>query len=434
MRFSAGHLILSILIVFTGAGKTTFASTIDLHSHLFMQDGMGPLLWGDFDEPAKANSASSRFRTKMTRESLDASGLKVIVVAFYAHPVLTRGSVRDSLLRQIAQAEQFVSENPDWVVAGEPSEARFALAAGKRVFVFSVETAAGAFENEADRDLFIDEKKIRIVTFMHLSPDRLGRGVALWPGLGVMNCPLEVIEAWTTQNKDPVTGAYLNPYGLTSFGKSVLEDLVRRKVWIDLAHSSDRAQREIVEVLDRFQQPSLITHTKLREIAKNERTLPQFSIDRVNRTHGMIGLIPTDEMTQKMSRKEDGKENCRQGIYAFAEEWKRAEILTGNVGAVALGSDFNSPLPGLRGGCSEVANSDSELAAKGFYRGDDLPRLFTAMRALGAGSSPEKTDPAIEHFIQAWERVRPKAPQNKKKQSESESARLKQGAPGSPRF
>lgn len=398
-------MFFSILFVFAGAAKTTFASTIDLHSHLFMKDGVGPLLRGKFDEPAKATSATSRFSTKMTRESLDASGLKLIVVSFYAHPVLTRGSVRDSLLRQITQAEQFVSEHPSWVIAGEPAEARSALTAGKRVFVFSVETAAGAFETEEDRDLFIREKKIRIVTLMHLSPDRLGRGVALWPGPGVLNAPLEVIESWLTQNTDPVTDAYVNPYGLSTFGKSVLENLVRRGVWIDLAHSSDRAQHEIGVVLDRFNQPSLISHTKLREIAKNERTLPQFSIDRVNRTQGMIGLIPTDDMTRKIGRKEGIPENCRKGIYAFAEEWKRAEALTGNVGAVALGSDFNAPLSGLRGGCSTAITE--------FYRGDDLPRLFTTMRELGAGSPLEKPDPAIEHFLEAWQKVRLKKPQNK---------------------
>lgn len=382
------------------------AVSLDLHNHLFMKDGVGPLLQGRFDEPTGAADADSRFRTKMTRASLDASGLKLIVVSFYAHPVLTLGATRERLLGQIAEAEAFVKQNSDWVIAGEPAEARAALAAGKRVFVFSIETAAGLVETAADQDLFIGEKKIRIVTFMHLSPDALGRGVSLYPGAGFFNSPIEFIRAWISGNKDPETGAYLNPYGLSDHGKTVLRDLVQRRVWIDLAHSSDRAMREMGEVLDEVGQPSLYSHTKLREISHNERSVPKFALDRVRRTGGMVGLIPTDDMSRRLSPESGLPKECRTGMRAFAEEWRRTVELTGDSEAVALGSDFNAPLHGLRGGCAEFAGkSDSSFSDLGFFRGEELPRLTAGMRSVGVDPEPS-VEKVLDRFLTAWEKVR----------------------------
>ncbi len=371
-----------------------------------MKDGVGPILRGDIDEAPLAGGPNSRLSTKFTKSSLDASGLKLIVLSFYAHPILTLGAVRESLVRQIESAERFVAENPGWVIASEPSEARTALGAGKRVFVLSIETAGGVLETEEDRALFVDRKKVRIVTFMHLSPDRLGRGVALWPGAGVLNSPLENLQAWISKSTDPVSGAYVNPHGLSAFGKTTLEALVKNRVWIDLAHASDRAQREIVEVLDRVGQPSLVTHTKLREISQNERSVPNFTLDRVRATGGIVGLIPTDDMTKELGVASGLSANCRRGIRAFAEEWRRTAELAGSPAAVTLGSDFNAPLRGLRGGCPDVAISEAPtFAENGFYRGDDLPKLFSSFRAAGVETEPDP-ELAVERFLRAWEKVR----------------------------
>jgi microsomal dipeptidase-like Zn-dependent dipeptidase len=390
-----------------------------------MKDGNPVLVRGRFDEPTRSDSPRDRLQSKMTRASLDPSGLRLVVVSFYAHPVLARFSgsvaqaldpsrnvVRESLLRQIGGAERFVAENPGWVVASEPRTARAALAAGKRVLVYSIETAEGAFDTEEDRRIFIDEKKVGIVTFMHLSPDRLGRGVALMPGAAFLNAPIEWISAWMGKTTDSRTGAYLNAYGLSAFGKTVLEELVKRRVWIDLAHASDQAQREIVAVLDRAGQPSLFTHTKLRELATAERAIPKFSLDRVRATRGIVGLMPTDYLMEPLpiGARNPQSEECRRGIRAFAEEWQRTALAVGSPSGVALGSDFNAPVSGLIGGCELVApRSDPALSYYGFYRGEDLPRLFQAMQEMGVdfGKDPNAS---IERFLSAWEKVRTGAP------------------------
>jgi microsomal dipeptidase-like Zn-dependent dipeptidase len=413
VRFPARVLIL--LFLFNLVMPSANAFSIDLHSHVFMKDGMSFLLRGDFDEPTRSKDARSFLSTKFTRESLEPSGLRLVVVSIYAHPILKWGSQKESLLREVSRLEEFVAKNPKWVIASEPWEARAALATGKKVFVLSLETAADIVETKADQDLFIDEKKIRIVTFMHLSPDRLGRGVSLWPGIGIFNAPLENIEAWITKARDAVTGVYVNPYGLSDYGKTVLESLVKRRVWIDLAHASDRAERDMVEVLDRYGQPSLFTHTKLRELAASERAVPRFALERVKNTAGIVGLIPTDDMEAELPDSFDLPAMCRVGIQGFAEEWKRTVKITGAPERVALGSDFNAPLHGLRGGCPAVkVASNPSFEKTGFFRGDDLPLLDEAMKSVGVDPEP-KPDLAIEAFLRAWEKVR--GPLGKKTQS-----------------
>jgi microsomal dipeptidase-like Zn-dependent dipeptidase len=428
MRFpkTVLSIALSSLLLVSFAEKHALAETetpvwLDLHSHLWIRDGARGIVRGMFDEPTRSSSAGDRLKSKMTRSSLDPSGLRVVVVSFYAHPVLARLSgsfgqafassravVRASLLRQIAEAEKFVAENPGWVVATEPAEARAALAAGKRVLVYSVETAEGAFDTEEDRRVFVDEKKIAIVTFMHLSPDRLGRGVALMPGPAWLNAPIEWLGAWIRKTTDPITGAYVNANGLSAFGKTVLEELVKRRVWIDLSHSSDQTIREMIPVLDRGGQPALFTHTKLRDLSQTERAVPKFALARVRATHGMVGLMPTDDLLDPLP--EAGSltktEACRRGIRAFAEEWQRAALAVGTASGVVLGSDFNAPVSGLIGGCERVTlASDPEFVERGFYRGEDLPRLFGAMQEIGVdfGKDPRI---AVERFLAAWEKVR----------------------------
>lgn len=382
------------------------AISIDLHSHLFMKPGVGPLLRGDFDQPTKAKSPKNRYRTKMTGSSLDPSGLRLIVVSFYAHPILGWGKTQDALLREIAQLEAFVAENPDWVIAAEPSEARTALAAGKRVFVLSIETAGGILETKADQDLFIEQKKIRIVTFMHLSPDALGRGVALWPGVGIFNAPLEVIQAWFSRSVDPETGAYVNPYGLSAHGKVVLEDLAKRRVWIDHSHSSDQAIHDMAPILDRYAQPSLFTHTRLRSHGSGERAVPRFALERVRGTGGIVGLVPTDDLEVKLPASMGLPEECRKGIRNFAEEWRRMVEIMGSADSVMLGSDFNAPLHGLKGGCDLVGDpADREFSQRGFYRGEDIPQLSAAMHSVGVDPEPDSAR-ALGHFLSVWEKVR----------------------------
>ena len=68
----------------------------DLHFHLFMNQGMTWWFSGNADEPLKAKSWKNRWRSNANFETLENSGLKLAVVALYAHPLLVM-SPRDSI-------------------------------------------------------------------------------------------------------------------------------------------------------------------------------------------------------------------------------------------------------------------------------------------------------------------------------------------------
>jgi ElaB/YqjD/DUF883 family membrane-anchored ribosome-binding protein len=92
-----------------------------------------------FSDDSISKDWSSRYQNKINAVALDSSGL--VVVALYAHPVLTGWSTKDSVRAQIAAAHEFVRAHPWWMIARSAKAARQAYASGHNVLVFSLEGA-----------------------------------------------------------------------------------------------------------------------------------------------------------------------------------------------------------------------------------------------------------------------------------------------------
>src|SRR4051812_12612372 len=75
---------------------------VDLHAHLSMKPALGVMFRGSIDEPLAADSWDDRLSSNMNAASLDASGLAVVVVALFTHPVLG-GDMRAQVREQIAE-------------------------------------------------------------------------------------------------------------------------------------------------------------------------------------------------------------------------------------------------------------------------------------------------------------------------------------------
>ncbi len=383
-------------------------SGVDLHQHLMMKWGVGPLLIGDFESPLGAKRWDSKLGSKANRETLATSKLGIVVVSLYAHPILVKkwaggpGGIFESLDLQVKALENFVSQsNGEWIIAKTAGEARAARAAGKKVFVLSIETAAGAVDTDEGIKKWIDEAGVRIVTFMHLTPDHLG-GVALWPGFGIFNAPLAWIRSWIAGDKDE-HGHYVNREGLSGSGKVLLEKLAQKKVWIDLAHSSDQTQKDTAEILDRYHQPALYTHTSSRENLKGERGISDSQLKRVKETGGVIGLIVSETMMEPKMPADGSDPSCYRNFSTLVEEWMRLSAKT-SPPQVMLGSDFNAPLMGLSPGCDKT--QDLDLVQNGFFSAGQVPKLWSALRQMGA---PLPIDLLEQEraFLDAWAKVNP---------------------------
>ena len=76
--------------------------TVDLHAHLFMDEALGWFFHGSFaDAELRADSWDDRLSSKVNAATLNDSGLGVVVVALFAHPVY-RADMRQAVRRQIA--------------------------------------------------------------------------------------------------------------------------------------------------------------------------------------------------------------------------------------------------------------------------------------------------------------------------------------------
>jgi len=382
------------------------APSVDLHAHLFMDKGLSPVFQGHFNGPLKAISWKNRLSSMANPETLEASDLGVVVVSLYAYPLLNL-SLRDSIRRQVRDAEAFVATHPQWVIARSASEGKQAQAQGKRVLVLAIEGASGILENEDDLKEFIDEKGIRIVTLLHLIDDDFG-GVAFLKGYRSIYTPW----AWITQIFNPLKedGVMINRNGLKESGEIMVQKLIDRKVWIDLAHSSDQAQRKIIPMLEKAGQPLLYSHTVLRHHFKAERGIADWQLDAVQKSGGIIGLMPSAEMLvgtevdlkicPSMCISEKLKICTGGSIYAFATHYVQVATKIG-AGATVLGSDFNGGISHLE---PPSCPTGTDFDKVGLWNISQTGLLWNALKKLGAPVAQPPQD-QVTTFLNAWAKV-----------------------------
>jgi microsomal dipeptidase-like Zn-dependent dipeptidase len=362
---------------------------------------MGWLFRGDFFGPLRADDWQSRFSSQANPETVERSGIGILVVALYANPLLTL-SVRGAIREEIAQAERFVSEHPNWIIARSAAEARTAIDEGRKVLVLSLEGASGVLENEEDLREFVDEKGIRIVTFEHLTDDQFG-GVAFLRGFRAMSTPVRwFIELFHPTFSD---GVKVNTQRLTLAGRRMAEALLARKVWIDLSHSSDATGRDLIPLVQGAGQPLLYTHGGLRRFYRAERGFSDRQMAEVARDGGMIGLCPSEDVVDDtpVPTGQCGGEgcalNCRDGLPAFVEHYRTAVAVLGNENVV-LGSDFNGAVPHLKPSCG----TGTELDRSGLWHIGQTGLLWQAMAATGA-PVPSDLNVQVRSFLDKWGQV-----------------------------
>jgi microsomal dipeptidase-like Zn-dependent dipeptidase len=373
---------------------------VDLHAHAFMDRGLGLLFDGDFRSPLRSSSWSDLFSSQVNADTLEASGLGLVVVSLYAHPVLAPER-RDSVRQQIRDARDFVRTHPDWVLARDPREARLAFARGKRVMILSLEGASGILDTEDDIREFVDDGGIRIVTFAHLADDKL-TGAALLPGGSVLGNPRGLVSAVLGPGGG---GALRNPYGLSPYGRWVAGRLIAHHVWIDLAHASEPAALELMTMMLEAGQPLLYTHMGLHHDAEGAPVTDDV-LRMVRGSGGIVGVVPGESITggtrvpPESCPTECGGQ-CRGGVYALAAQWN---AIAGVVGEdhTFIGSDFNGAQVHLPP--SRSCPTGTTLDERGLYNISQTGELWEALHAAGARSEASR-EHGIESFLAVWERV-----------------------------
>jgi microsomal dipeptidase-like Zn-dependent dipeptidase len=371
---------------------------VDLHVHLTMKEGMSWLIQGDARGSLRAQTWEERFRTRANFESMDRSGLKVVVAALFAHPWAS-SDLRQALRRQHESIVAYTRAHPHWRIVRSPTELRETLALGQRAIVLSLEGASHVLETEADLREWYDDRGLRIVTYLHLTGDRLGGVSIVKQGI---NTPLgALLSFWPFGRRDE--DIRTNPIGLSPRGIQWAARLIEKGFWLDLAHASDQSLRDLEPTLARYHQPWLITHTSHRTYHGSERGVPQWQVEKVHQTGGVLGILPSPQMLasknlpsassslcSKDPAHEGGFESyiAHQGLFARTLAWE----------AIQIGTDFNAPIPALRPFCSD----EKAFVDQGFWNYAQTGAFLKAINTRVPEQDPSRWP---EAFARAWERA-----------------------------
>ncbi|MBI3543235.1 MAG: membrane dipeptidase [Deltaproteobacteria bacterium] len=388
------RLLAGVLLIVSSLARAS-DDGVELHSHLFMKQGMGPLFNGEFYGPLKATSWRDRLSSQANPAALERSGLRLVVAALYAHPVLTP-DMREAVRAQIELARRFVRESDGrWVLATDARQAREAVSAGKRVLVLALEGAMGVIETEADLAEFVDRGGIRVVNLLHLTDDLFG-GVAFLRGILGFADPWAFFKSLFSPTRD-VDGVRVNPAGLTEKGRWMARELLKRHVWLDLAHASDASAAELIPMARQAGQPILYTHTSLRRFLRAERGITAEQLQAVRETKGVVGLMPCPDMLEGMAPSVPTGPEGKPGLPAFLAQLREVRLVVGADG-VALGSDTNGGIAHLPPASGTGTSLDADA---GFWQIGQSSELWKTMVQPRAGA-------VLERFLNAWERVAPR--------------------------
>ncbi|MGE3974062.1 MAG: membrane dipeptidase [Bdellovibrionales bacterium] len=391
---------MKIIFALLFISQSVFASGVDLHSHLFMEEGIPQWLYkGCFQCPLKATSAKDLFSSKINRDELLKSDLDIMVASLYAH-ALGRYQKREAIRHQIRLAKDFVNEWPQWVLATDAQQATRALAQRKKVLILSLEGAEGVLETEADFDEFVAYGPLRIVTPIHLSDDEVGGAALLQHIFGIIN-PLAFFKSFVNGRK--VENVRVNNKGLTPKGRWVIQRLLDYRVWIDLTHASDMSQMEMISMMKKAKQPLLYTHTVLREFHGAERGLAQWQIEELKATGGMVGILPSPNYlhraeSSQVKKCENCDSSCTTGFYSFVVHYQKLARELGQ-DAVTAGTDFNAPLPHLVPQCGFREG----VGREGFWKASQYKNLWESFPLFE--QPVPRADLTTQKFLKLWSQV-----------------------------
>lgn len=126
-------------------------------------------------------------------------------------------------------------------------------------------------------------------------------------------------------------GAGRREKGLTPAGRTAIEQMNARRIFVDLAHIHERAFWDAVAVHDRAQ-PLLVTHTGVAGVRPHWRNLTDAQVKAVADTGGVVGIIFAEEFLRRRGGPADGRmivEHVEHVVRVAGED------------AVGLGSDFD---------------------------------------------------------------------------------------------
>jgi membrane dipeptidase len=154
--------------------------------------------------------------------------------------------------------------------------------------------------------------------------------------------------------------------GLTDAGKTLVRQLNRRKVMIDLSHLNERGFWDVAEITDA---PLVATHSNVHALSNTPRTLTDRQLDAVRDSRGVAGLNFHVGFLRA-----DGASNPDTPIARMVEHIDHMVDRMG-IDCVALGSDFDGAvMPAALKDAAGLRRLMEALQARG-YKQRDLKKI-----------------------------------------------------------
>ncbi len=187
------------------------------------------------------------------------------------------------------------------------------------------------------------------------------RGSAAIPAAGNIVAFLHGHGWYAPELSDAVVGAegHCNRLGLTPLGETLVRELMKRGMLIDLEHMSDRSAADTIALAAAADYPVMLSHTWFRDLklrrsdltgdkafvashwtelrAEMHRTAA--TVATVNRLGGVVGVLTNQGYVS--SAGDAVPNDCDTSSKSFAQAYMYARRMMSPRGGVAFGSDFN---------------------------------------------------------------------------------------------
>lgn len=375
------------------------------------------------------------------------AGLRVEVISAVSLNWLCRALPEENLERpqcdemedvrlQLRTANDFAAER-DWVeVALSAEDARRIVSEGKLAFILSVE--ASHIMGEGDWRAQLDElyaMGVRTLQPVHQLDNRFGgaapHNTIFHVAQYAENCHIDYDCGLTTTEVTlgfDVDADCKNTLGLTDEGRALIQEMIDRKMLIDIAHLSEKGVREVYDLsvaADYY--PLYISHGHFREIMvadreHEEKTTPAWIAGMLRETGGMFGLRTAHEEVDTYEPSPVDN-TCHGSSRSFAQAYDFGRL--GLEVSIGLGSDLNGFIQQTRprfgpDACSASfpvegrcqARDEREAGPPRLDNGFDevglghiglLPALLDDLDQLGTDTEPLRT--SADDFVRMWERA-----------------------------
>lgn len=172
---------------------------------------------------------------------------------------------------------------------------------------------------------------------------------------------------------------------LTPRGKTVVRELVRNRILVDLCHMDPAAIHAVFDLLDDELDPQkhfpvVSTHSGFR-FGKQQYMPDETILERIAERDGVVGLIMAQHQLNDGLRKDETK-SLEDSLVVIFEHIRKIAEVTGGYEHIALGTDFDGFIKPTMSGLDTMADLPKLERAMRNEFGDPATEMMTSQNAL----------------------------------------------------